>query len=158
MAPCDKEELWTSHSAVTKRTSAPQTGKQRSDLVRTNVWFLLDRSGSMSPLVDSVIDSFNAYVDDLKRDFLPHRLTLALSPGKEGTLEFLIDAQRVEDIPPLTRESYRTRGVFPQHAAIANIIFEADEWVEASPQGFRRCRASSGRNTHGRHGRLGHGL
>jgi uncharacterized protein YegL len=74
---------------------------------KTHVFTILDRSGSMSSLVESTVDGFNEFINGLKKD-----------PAIRVTLTTFDDTKRVvytdkalDNIPKLTREQYLKGGM-----------------------------------------------
>lgn len=96
----------------------------------TKLWFLLDRSGSMSALSQDVIGGFNTFVADQARE--PGRAHLTLVQfDSEAPFEIIHNATPIEDVPELTADIYRPRGMTPLLDAIGKLIEHADERIEA---------------------------
>lgn len=96
----------------------------------TKLWFLLDRSGSMSALARDVIGGFNTFVTDQARE--PGRAHLTLVQfDSQGPFEIIHDSARIEDVPELTSDIYRPRGTTPLMDAIGDLIEHADRRIEA---------------------------
>lgn len=96
----------------------------------TKLWFLLDRSGSMSGLTQDVIGGFNTFVDDQAREPGGAHLTLVQFDSQDP-FEIIHDAARIEDVPPLNTDIYRPRGSTPLLDAIGDLIERADQRIEA---------------------------
>ena len=96
----------------------------------TKLWFLLDRSGSMSALTEDVIGGFNTFVADQAQE--PGRAYLTLVQfDSQAPFEIIQDAARIEEVPPLTTETYSPRGMTPLLDAIGRLIERADQRIEA---------------------------
>ena len=96
----------------------------------TKLWFLLDRSGSMSRLTQDVIGGFNTFVADQAQE--PGRAHLTLVQfDSQAPFEIIHDAARIEEVPPLTTDIYGPRGSTPLLDAIGELIEHADRRVDA---------------------------
>ena len=80
---------------------------------RTKIWFLLDRSGSMSRLTGDVIGGFNQFVTEQAAKPGKARLTAVQFDGTDP-FEVIFDAHRITQVPALTSTTYRPRGVTPR--------------------------------------------
>ena len=96
----------------------------------TKLWFLLDRSGSMSALTQDVIGGFNTFVAEQAREPGSAHLTLVQFDSQDP-FEVIHDAARIEDIPRLTTETYRPRGSTPLLDAVGDLTEHADQRIEA---------------------------
>ena len=96
----------------------------------TKLWFLLDRSGSMSSLTEDVIGGFNAFIAEQAQE--PGRVNLTLVQfDTQAPFEIIHNAARIEEVPPLTTDVYRPRGTTPLLDAIGDLIQHADRRIEA---------------------------
>ena len=96
----------------------------------TKLWFLLDRSGSMSALTQDVIGGFNTFVTDQAQE--PGRAHLTLVQfDSHAPFEVIHDAARIEEVPLLTTETYSPRGMTPLLDAIGRLIEHADQRIGA---------------------------
>ncbi|MDE0289345.1 MAG: VWA domain-containing protein [bacterium] len=96
----------------------------------TKLWFLLDRSGSMSALTEDVIGGFNTFVGDQAQE--PGRAHLTLVQfDSQAPFEIIHDAARIEEVPQLTTDIYRPRGGTPLLDAIGDLIEHADRRIDA---------------------------
>ncbi|MDE0138539.1 MAG: VWA domain-containing protein [bacterium] len=96
----------------------------------TKLWFLLDRSGSMGAVAQDVIGGFNTFIADQARAPGTAHLTL-VQFDSQAPFEIIHDAVRVEDVPELTTEIYRPRGMTPLLDAIGDLIEHADRRIDA---------------------------
>ena len=96
----------------------------------TKLWFLLDRSGSMSALTQDVIGGFNTFIDEQAGEPGRARLTLVQFDSQDP-FEVIHDAARIEEVPELNTKTYRPRGSTPLLDAIGDLIEHADRRIEA---------------------------
>ena len=96
----------------------------------TKLWFLLDRSGSMSALTQDVIGGFNTFVTEQAQEPGTAHLTL-VQFDSQAPFEIIHDAARIEEVPSLTTETYSPRGSTPLLDAIGQLIEHADQRIEA---------------------------
>lgn len=96
----------------------------------TKLWFLLDRSGSMSALAQDVTGGFNTFMTDQAGEPGIAHLTL-VQFDTQDPFEIIHDATRIEDVPELTADIYRPRGGTPLLDAIGDLIERADQRIEA---------------------------
>ena len=94
----------------------------------TKLWFLIDRSGSMSRLTQDVIGGFNTFIAEQAQGPGGVRLTL-VQFDSQAPFEVIHDAALVEEVPPLTTETYRPRGGTPLLDAIGELISHADRRI-----------------------------
>lgn len=85
----------------------------------TEIIFVLDRSGSMSPLVDDVVGGFNSIIDSQRKIDGIATVTLVLFDDK---YEVLYSAKDINDIPPLTVKQYSPRGLTALLDAVGKTI------------------------------------
>ena len=95
----------------------------------TKLWFLLDRSGSMSSLTEDVIGGFNAFIAEQAQEPGSVHLTL-VQFDSQAPFEIIHNAARIEEVPQLTTDVYRPRGSTPLLDAIGDIIEHADRRIE----------------------------
>ncbi len=94
----------------------------------TKLWFLLDRSGSMSRLTQDVIGGFNTYIAEQAQESGSAHLTL-VQFDSQAPFEIIHDAALIEDVPPLTTRTYSPRGSTPLLDAIGDLIEHADRRI-----------------------------
>lgn len=96
-------------------------GKKTSEGGKTTVvHLLLDTSGSMSSVQDATIDGYNEYINSLKEDGGKFKVSLTLFDSDHENkirLEKRYDSVNVDDVEPLTRETYQPSGGTPLHDA-----------------------------------------
>jgi uncharacterized protein YegL len=83
---------------------------------KTELIFILDRSGSMGGLESDTIGGFNATISDQKKIDGETRVTTILF---DNFFEILHDRINLQDIPPLTDKNYFVRGSTALYDAVA---------------------------------------
>lgn len=87
----------------------------------TYVQLVLDESGSMFQTRDETIDSFNAYVDELKNQDGNENIRFGLT--KFNTVsEIIYSSRKLDEVPKLTRENFTPGGFTALLDAIGNSI------------------------------------
>ena len=99
----------------------------------TKLWFLLDRSGSMSSLSEDVIGGFNTFVSEQAGESGSAHLTL-VQFDSDGPFDIVHDAVHISDISPLTTDIYQPRGLTPLLDAIGDLITHADQRFKTRSQ------------------------
>lgn len=97
--------------------------------MKTHIYFLLDRTGSMSPMVDDVVGGFNTFLAEQRAEGDDARMTL-VQFDSQGPFEVLTDAVRLAKVPELTVDTYQPRGMTPLLDATGHLIAHAAERVE----------------------------
>ena len=92
-----------------------------------HVSFLIDRSGSMAPLVDDVIGGFNSFLQTQKDEPGNCNMTLVQFDGN-APFEILEKNRPVEEIPELDSNRYMPRGNTPLLDALGDLITYCDEY------------------------------
>ena len=90
-----------------------------------HVWFLIDRSGSMSGLVGDVVGGFNSFVDEQRNQVGECRLT-AVQFDSDNPFEVMFDAVQIASVPALDPSNYMPRGMTPLFDSLGNLIKAAD--------------------------------
>lgn len=85
---------------------------------------VLDRSGSMESCRDSTIGAVNEYVNTLRAGGASARLSLTLFD--DIGIDLIHDNVRVEDVPPVTAETFVPRGMTPLNDAIGKTVVRID--------------------------------
>lgn len=92
----------------------------------THTYLLLDRSGSMFPLVDDVVGGVNAYVASVVADEPDAPFTLVQFDGPEPH-DVVLDAIPVREVGAFTADRYQPRGNTPLLDATGAVISKAAE-------------------------------
>jgi len=91
-----------------------------SDSIPVHIYFVLDRSGSMSSIQHDVIGGFNRFVAEQREQPGKCRLTL-VQFDSQGPHEVILDAVKIADVPDLTTQSFQPRGGTP--------LLDAEGWT-----------------------------
>ena len=126
-------------SKQTRRETAARCDKgqgccRRKAGQRTEIVFILDASGSMSGLEDDTVGGFNAMIEENR-----------LEPGeaKVSTIIFnnrshvLLDRVDIEDVPRLTRRTYRCSGCTALLDAVGAAIEHTALVQRVQPRGYQ---------------------
>lgn len=97
---------------------------------RTDVCFLIDRSGSMGNMVEAVINGFNNYVTDQKQGVGECYITMYQFDDKFETHRM---AQNAKECPPLGPEGFIPRGSTALHDSIVRAINSFDGYIRGLP-------------------------
>lgn len=101
-------------------------GTQDGDGEPCHVSFLIDRSGSMSPLHDAVIDGFNELLNEQQSRKGECSMTLAAFDS-EDPFELVVNDQPIGDVAPLGEDGLEPRGMTPLYDAVYSTIKNADK-------------------------------
>jgi uncharacterized protein YegL len=104
----------------------PEQGTPESDSPAppSKIYVLLDRSGSMSPMVDDVVGGFNNLLAELTRDGSTATVTLVQFDSGDP-MNLVADAVPLAEMRPLDRETYVPRGGTPLLDATGRLINRA---------------------------------
>ncbi len=132
-----KSSFKSKHHIYTNYLNQRTKNKLNSNLMNTNlteIAFILDRSGSMSSLVQETLAGFNAFLRD--QQALPGlaRLSLVLFDDR---YEVPIKSQPVAEIPLLDERVYTTRGSTALLDAIARTIDDLGARLADTPESER---------------------
>ena len=92
----------------------------------THLTIVLDRSGSMDSVRDDAIGGFNAFLEQQRK--LPGAASLTLVQF-DHEYEVVHAGRDVDDVPPLTRDTFLPRGNTALYDAVGRAIAETDERV-----------------------------
>lgn len=84
---------------------------------------ILDRSGSMGFLAEEVINSFNQFIEDQKKEEGKARVTLVLF---DNNYEKVYESVKLKKVPELTSKTYFARGLTSLYDAIGKTITDCD--------------------------------
>ncbi|MGZ0654512.1 vWA domain-containing protein [Coraliomargarita sp. W4R53] len=97
----------------------------------THIAFILDRSGSMSSIAKEAIGSFNAFIEAQIKEPGTAKLSLILFDHEYSPL---ITSASLDDIPPLTEETYIPRGMTALLDAMGRTIDDLGKELAALPE------------------------
>ena len=104
----------------------PVPDPKTEDDTPVHVSFLIDRSGSMKPLVLDVVGGFNEFIT--KQRELNGDCTLTLVQfDSQDPFEVVHDAAGIDQVPDLTRDKYQPRGLTPLLDALGMLIQSVDK-------------------------------
>ena len=93
----------------------------------TLVTFLLDRSSSMGSCLDSTIEAFNGYVEELKRAATPILFTFLQFDANAGCEINKVHFEKpIKDVSDIDRSSYQPRGSTPLIEAATKTLHALD--------------------------------
>lgn len=104
----------------------------RQDL--TEVYLLLDMTGSMQPIQGETVVSVNNYIDDQKKEPNDMNFTLAVFNSEIGTSE--IRKGEIKSVLGVGDE-YKPNGMTPLYDAIGNSIVSLGEKLKNNPENER---------------------
>lgn len=87
---------------------------------KTNIHFILDKSGSMGEIQDSTISAVNEYIDSLKKDGQDYSFALTLFDTEVTTK----DPRPLSKVVKLTRLSYQPYGNTALYDAVCKTLHE----------------------------------
>lgn len=97
--------------------------------MKTHVYFLLDRTGSMAPMTDDVVGGFNAFLAEQRADGDDARMTLVQFDSRDP-FEVLADAVTIDKVRELTTDTFVPRGGTPLLDATGQLIAHASARVD----------------------------
>ena len=102
--------------------------------------FVMDRSGSMSGIIDETIKGFNSLIEDQKKEEkngLEAKVTLAIFDEKYDLIHNYID---IKNIPELTTELFFAREWTALHDAIGKTIVDVGKALKDLPEEERPAK------------------
>lgn len=95
--------------------------------MKTEIVFVLDKSGSMSGLEKDVIGGFNSYINKQRKEEGEAYITTVLF---DHEYEMIYQHVNIDQIQPLTEKEYFPRGMTALLDAVGNTISYMDDMVE----------------------------
>ncbi len=99
--------------------------------MNNEVFFILDRSGSMDGIESDTIGGYNSFLEKQRKDELPTAITTVLFDDRYQVLHNAIDIKEVKDI---TEEEYFVRGSTALLDAIGKTIMTAKKRIIGKPK------------------------
>jgi hypothetical protein len=93
--------------------------------MKTHIYFLLDRTGSMASMASDVVGGFNGFLAGQRADGHDARMTLVQFDSQDP-FEVLADASPIHRVRDLTAQTFQPRGMTPLLDATGNLITHAD--------------------------------
>lgn len=109
--------------ALLGRRSTPESS-------RADIWFLLDRSGSMKVIAEAVVEGFDGFIAEQRREKGQATLTLVQFDGAD-VHDVLVDAKPLDRVGSIAGR-FLPRGMTPLYDAIAEMLDRAEEYSERS--------------------------
>lgn len=91
----------------------------------TDLYFLLDASGSMGGREQEVVNHFNEYLNKQKN--APEETYLSLATFKGDSFRWVYQWKAISEVPELTTADYVTGGVTPLNDSVAKVIDAAEK-------------------------------
>uniref|UniRef100_A0A7S0AIQ9 VWFA domain-containing protein n=1 Tax=Pyrodinium bahamense TaxID=73915 RepID=A0A7S0AIQ9_9DINO len=91
-----------------------------------HVFFVLDRSGSISAIAEEVVKGFNDFVAEQRSQPGRMRMTL-LQFNAEDPHEVVFESRDIKDVPLLTLTTFQPRGGTPLYDALGHALTEAEK-------------------------------
>lgn len=109
-------------ASAVKHSNEAHSASQAED---AHIYFLLDRSGSMSAISNQVIEGFNSFVKEQRA--VPGRLRMTLLQFDEvNPHEVVFEGRDVRDVPLLTADTFQPRSLTPLFDAIGHTLALAE--------------------------------
>ena len=112
-------------------TTVTRKGKRALPVTQPEVWFLLDRSGSMQSIASDVVGGFNQFFAEQRAQAGQLRVTV-VQFDNEAPDEVLIDRADVANVVDLDAHRYKPRGMTPLFDAI-DLLLDRAERAGGSP-------------------------
>jgi uncharacterized protein YegL len=106
-------------------TKEAKTKKKADVAFNTHIGFLIDESGSMGGNQQSVVESFNQFIDSLREDDEGDTFTTLSMfdlAGDEERCRIKFDAVPLKNVDPLTMNDYTPRGSTPLNDAVIQTV------------------------------------
>lgn len=104
----------------------------------TKIICILDRSGSMSSIINESITGFNKFVNLQKElegeaTLRAHMFDTTWETSSETRIEYLIKETNIQNVEPINRNQYSPEGGTPLYDAIGFIIYDELDWLGNTP-------------------------
>lgn len=101
---------------------------------KTEIIFIMDKSGSMVPKTDDAIGSMNSFIEEQKQ--LPGECIFTYTEFNT-VATVVLDGVPIKDVKPLTRETYRAYGNTALLDAVGNTIKTVGRRLQKTPESDR---------------------
>ena len=100
----------------------------------TEIWMILDRSGSMGTIHSGTVESVNAFVKDQKTEEGEVRFTLRQFDDEVDTL---YDRVPLNDVPMMKLDDFEPRGTTALNDAVGRAILDLGKILKDTPEADR---------------------
>jgi hypothetical protein len=114
-----------------KNATTPRNSKKVPPVTQPEVWFLLDRSGSMQSIASHLVGGFNQFFAEQRAQAGELRVTV-VQFDDQAPHEVLIDRADVAKVVDLDAHRYKPRGMTPLFDAI-DLLLDRAERAQGSP-------------------------
>lgn len=94
---------------------------KKAEIKDTLVAFLLDRSGSMSSIIDDTIGGFNTYLENLRKDD-PGTMRFTLTQFDTESVDVVCNAVSLDKVNKLSKDNYVPRAGTPLYDAMGKTM------------------------------------
>lgn len=101
-----------------------------ADTSRADIWYLLDRSGSMDAIAEYVVQGYDEFVAEQRKEKGQATMTLVQFDG-EDIHDVVFDARSLAEVKSIAGR-FQPRGVTPLHDAIALLLDRAEAHLRHS--------------------------
>jgi len=101
----------------------------------TEIICIIDRSGSMHGIAADAIGGFNTFLEDQKKD--PSDKCLMTFVQFDDVYEIIHSGKPIQDVPPITRETYVPRGSTALLDAIGRTVNDVGARLSRTPEAER---------------------
>lgn len=96
--------------------------------MKTEILFIVDRSGSMSNIAVETIASFNQFIDDQRKVKGKARVTFAQF---DNIYEVVYQGKKLKEVEVLTSETFQPRGMTAMYDAIGKTLTDQKQRIES---------------------------
>jgi len=125
--PHTNDELLARIEELERRLAQQGTTATTTDATHVDIWFLLDRSGSMQAIADDVVGGFDTFFAEQRRLDGTATVTLVQFDG-QAPHDVLVDAEPLDRVGSL-RGRFQPRGNTPLYDAIGQLLARAERHV-----------------------------
>lgn len=104
--------------------AGPTPGGNSASEVGADIWFLVDRSGSMASIADDVVRGFDRFFAEQRAVAGEATVTVVQFDG-EDPHDVIVDAQPIHRVPSI-RDRFQPRGMTPLYDAIGLLLDRAE--------------------------------
>lgn len=106
------------------------TQQSEANTCRADIWYLLDRSGSMAAIAEYVVQGYDEFVAEQRKEKGEATMTLVQFDGEE-IHDLVFDARPLADVKSIA-DRFEPRGATPLYDAIARLLDRAEAHLRKS--------------------------